>query len=344
MKNNVVKRISGSRNIVVRYGRHFILLVMLFAVVLYCIKVYDSYFDMAGYTGQSVDGISEHAISFTLTGTKEISFSFLNQEKREFAIMEHLEKSMPIYGVFASHRFFEVSSGRNIEDEDFINDEIIMLCGTNADKICDPAEVELFSGRQVKIIGKIKDKGDILSEYGIIVAERLSGLDYPGRTFILEADTRKNAEALFALVEENLAQSGCTVTRLDRDEAYISNMNDIEEKASSLIVISIILMTVPLGRVIFFWLDQFDEERYAFYLSGLEHINRKMALSYVLIQTSAFVMAMIVAWVKGLQIMPMNLGVLFIVLLILFEACVIYGSVSFKAKHDPDKASRRWQN
>ncbi|HKM33860.1 MAG TPA: hypothetical protein VJY54_03855 [Lachnospiraceae bacterium] len=150
-----------------RYGWNILLLLNIFMISLFSIEVFEIYYNANKISDQTVDALSNISIQFMIDTDSMIDFSFLETET-EFAILQRVSDSMPIFQVLFSDNYFMMEEGRNFQKEDFTGEDSIYICGNSASSIME-TEPFIYQEQEFREIGIINDANTLASIYGVFL-------------------------------------------------------------------------------------------------------------------------------------------------------------------------------
>ena len=242
---------------------------------------------------QSIDGLSDISIQFVIDTYDAVDFSFLEEEDREFVLMQYLSDNMPVYRVIYSNHFFNVEEGRDFIRSDFKNKQHVFICGSKAEEIF---EVEPFVQNEKVFhkIGVLDGKNNINETYGVFVTGG-SIKEYPGYgEFVLKGIDRASTEQIFSDIKINMERNGYSIIRLDKKESKISDLYDLDGVGLKILLLTMFFLGGSMLFIVYFWIGQYDEVKKVYYLLGLKKLEFRICMNYFLVFNIGFGIAMLI--------------------------------------------------
>ncbi len=245
-------------------------------------------YDKANHAGaQSVNALSDVSIQFIVEADDTFDFSFLEEEKQEFALLQRLSDDMPLFRVICTNNFFRDENGRTFDKEDFNGNQPVLICGNKAEEIVD-VDPLIYNGTEYRKIGVVQNDGTIATEYGVFIAG--NGIEYyPGEELILEGANKKSVKQVFSQITAWAEKQGYTMKILDKIESQVNDIYNVSENGLKIMLLSILTLCSSIVIIIYFWLGQYDEIRKVYFLTGMRNVDLKIYMDY----TKVFVLAYI---------------------------------------------------
>lgn len=274
------------------YGWHMLLFLNVYLISLFAIEIFRMY-DKADQTGmQSVDTLSSVSVQFVVEADGVLDFSFLEEEKSDYALMRRISNDIPVYSVICTDGYFRVKEGRTFNSEDFEENQAVMICGSQAEEIVD-VDPFIYRGREYHKVGTVESDGSLAAQYGVFVAGGNRSEEYQGAELILEGRSGNGVEKVFSRIKAWAEQQGYEVKELDKKESRINDVYNVSDKGLKIVLLSILALCSSIVMIIYFWLGQYDETRKVYFLMGMRNVEAQIGADYVRLFIAAYICAMI---------------------------------------------------
>lgn len=316
------------RKIMRRYGWNILLFFYIFFISAFSLRIVQLYYNAKQQELQTVDGLSGHAVSFIVKTDDILDFTFLDEEKAEFALMRRLSDRMPVYEVIAANHYFEMEEGRDFAKEDFEEGYHTFICGSSAEDILS-AEPLMYDGNEYTKIGRLVDCNTWGSRYGFFLAGDGSYC-YQGKTeLILETTKPQEAEKLFDRIVKKEEEQGYYVVRLDKGESKVNDVYGMNDIGLKIVVLSMIFLSGSIILFLYFWTGQYDEEQNVYFLLGKRGLYLKIGLDFVVLLGLGYGAALL--WER---VSSQIIGMYMFLVLALFMLPVLIGCILCRGKEN----------
>lgn len=311
-----------------RYKWDIILFGSIYLVSMFTLYIVNRYERIHQTLNQSSDTLNDISIHFIIDDYQIVDFSFLKDEESSFALLQRKSEALPVFSVIYARDYFDVSEGRTFTDGDFSDNNLYMLCGSNAEEIIQ-VDPFVFYGVEYSLIGKLSDKNTFESKYAIFLTngdiKECSGIT----EFILVGFSQKKLEQVYTHITEKLEDRDTIVKRIEIKSTKVGdvfNVTDVGLKVGSLVLL---FDCVTILLMVYFWLDQFEEMYLVYYLFGIKGFWRRILKKFFIILFLGYILAFLWKrtdyWLTAIYLFEI-MGVLVFAILI--------GEILYKKKGD----------
>lgn len=321
------------RRFIRRYGWNILLFFHIFFISVFSLRIIQLYYGTKQLEIQTVDGLSGYAVSFVVKTDDVLDFTFLKEEKTEFALMQRLSNRMPVYEVISANYYFEIEEGRAFGEEDFEGGYHTFICGSSAEDILsiDPL---VYGGKEYFKIGILTDCNTWGSRYGFFLAGDSGYCCQGNGELILETLNLKDAEKLFSRIVERMEEEGYTSVRLDKKESMVKDIYDMNDIGLKIVVLSMICLSGSMILFIYFWTGQYEEEQRVYFLLGKRGLYRKIWLDFMALSGLGYGAAFLLERVRLQEV-----GIYTFLVLVLFMSPVLFGCILCRGKENKNEKS-----
>lgn len=306
------------KSILRRYGFHVLMFLCIYFIAFFVIEIAQMYDKTQHVGSQSVDALSNTSIQFALDPESGWDFSFLDDVKQDYALLQRKVDGVPVYRLVSTRNFFQDETGQYYSNSDFEKLRNSFICGEKAGDIFH-IKPFVYNNSAYENVGVIKGNSTIAFDYGIYLVGEMES-DLPDNELILEGSNQRGINIVFQKICDWAEEKGYTIRVLDRQGAQVNDIFDVSQRSLSILTLTILLLCSGMVITTFFWTKQYDEMREVFFLLGMRNSGWKICRDFVLIFAAVCLCISISCWGKSLGLIGYSLGLIFLFMM----ACILW--------------------